>query len=265
MPRTAKDAGQVKLGFPDKGIDTSVPFDRQPADTCVVGVNVRWQDPILHRQRGGSRPGLEKWIDEQPGGATPVQMLGVVVYYDAAALLTQAEQDGLLNSPGGLVTDTMSSNFPDGPGPTGPGGNPQGGPTGQPGFNRRTPATPARKRPAKGSGVVPNRGVTATPPPPPPPPPGTLTRTFTPYVSVYNTEHVGKFHIGPVTTPLTPPTDLSGDTAANDFFGASWNLDLSAWAGTTLPTLAQINALFVAGGWADAGTPSGPYEIAVDS
>lgn len=196
--------------------------------------------------------------------ATYVQDLNFVVRFDGSALLTNYDQ---IFGPGTRIADPTSNNFPDGPGPSGPGGGPNA-PSAPPlptGFNDRNPGRNVRE---KGSGIQPLRDTgTSFSPPPPPPPPATLTRTYTPFAAVHDTEHVGIFKIGPVTVPLTPPTDLEDKTSAVDFFGSAWNImtSLNTWGGPGVPTVAEINALFVLAGWVDAGFPAGPYESSVDT
>lgn len=255
----------IGLAFPTAGMWVVAGVEEQPPNSCVSGVNVRILDPLEGRDRGGSWTGMVRAAMSRVNGGHPIQSLGFVVTTDPNATLFAFDQSS--SGPGTRISDPSSSNFPDGPGPTGPGGNPQGGPFGPPGFNRRQPVVPRTIRQG-GSGVMPTRHTpTASPPvvpsPPSPPPPATLTRTYTPFDSVYNTENVGKFSVGPFTTPLTPPTDLA--PVAVDFFGAQWNIDLSAWGGTQLPTVAEINAKFLSAGWSDTGTPAGPYRTSTDS
>lgn len=264
---------------PDESIDLSFPlagtmlvgeFGEQPAQTTIAGVNVRAQDPFELRVRGGSRRGISRLLPDRVNGSHPVQGLDFVVTTDPSATLFAVDQS--VDGPGTRIADPSTSNFPDGPGPTGPGGNPQGGPFGDPGFNRRQPVVPNTVRQG-GNGVMRQRTrppvvpPVVPPPPPPPPPPSTLTRTYTPFEVFHTPEVVGVFALGPVSVPLTPPTDLTGELVAVDYLGDGFNISplLAVWAGTTLPTLAEINAMFVTEGWADGGHPDGPYESSVDS
>jgi hypothetical protein len=85
------DEEQIKaIHFPAAGLDVSQAFWRQPnrpigsmpklpnqhfatqiyARTSAVGVNVRGFEPASGRRRGGSRPGLVKYIATVPGGVT---------------------------------------------------------------------------------------------------------------------------------------------------------------------------------------------------
>lgn len=241
-----------ELEFPLYGLDVSTAASEAPPLTAAVAVNVRRQDVFRDRERGGSRSGLTPWINDRPGGLnTPNQHLATVVHYSFEALLTQAEQDGETQAPGGLVVDTMSSN-----------------------FNARTPASPPapypRYRPDKGSGVQPNRSVgpRVNPvPPPPPPPPGPVTRTYFPFAGLEGGEALPRFSVGPFILPLTPPTDLSPTiiVAGADPCGADMLNDLASWSGTDLPSVAEVNALVLSHGCTYGGHPGGPYETSTDA
>ncbi len=67
----------LDLHFPKAGIDRSQPFGKQPnrpvangeyARTTPVAINVRCFEPATNRTRGGSRPGLKKYIPVQVSG-----------------------------------------------------------------------------------------------------------------------------------------------------------------------------------------------------
>lgn len=201
-----------------------------------------------------------------------VQDLNVVVLFDLAGLLTTEDQ---VSGPGDRIADPSTSNFPDGPGPGGPGSGPGAGPeapTSPPhpaGFNRRLPPEGRNSR-DKGSGVQPARrhGTPVSPPP------TTLTRTYSPFAEAHTGEMFGSFRLGPVSLPLVPPTDLSNSGAFStpvDYYGdgyATFGVDggLAAWAGTTLPTVAELNAICLANGWAGSPpTNNGPYQTSSDS
>lgn len=62
---------EQELMFPTKGVDLSLEFDRQPGGTTVYARNVRTQDPLDFRDRGGSRPGLSKYVAAAPGASPP--------------------------------------------------------------------------------------------------------------------------------------------------------------------------------------------------
>ncbi len=81
------------LHFPKAGVDVSQAFGAQPArkigeegeyaKTTPVGVNVRGVDPSELRYRGGTRPGLSKWISTRPIGSTRWVLQGLDVVYGA--------------------------------------------------------------------------------------------------------------------------------------------------------------------------------------
>src|SRR5262245_22119952 len=50
------------LPFPAKGIDRSQGFGTQPDGSTILGTNVRVFEPLTQRGRGGSRPGLRRYI-----------------------------------------------------------------------------------------------------------------------------------------------------------------------------------------------------------
>lgn len=78
---------EISLSFPFAGVDVSVAFCKQPnrpvqgkySRTTVFGANVRAFDSQA-RMRGGSRPGLVKYIATRPGGIQYItQSLAVLV------------------------------------------------------------------------------------------------------------------------------------------------------------------------------------------
>lgn len=82
--------------FPRAGADTSLAFWRQPnralrnkddyARSSIKAVNVRGYDPLSMRYRGGSRAGLERYIDAQAAGQEwIIQGLSVVISTAASA------------------------------------------------------------------------------------------------------------------------------------------------------------------------------------
>lgn len=82
------------LHFPLSGVDVSTAFDRQRIGS-VEGVysystpdavNVRSIEPNTNRARGGSRPGLKKYVAARPMGVRwVVQDLNVIVIASAEA------------------------------------------------------------------------------------------------------------------------------------------------------------------------------------
>lgn len=84
------------LHFPFAGVDTSSAFSRQPnrqvaeglyARSCAVGVNVRGYEPGTDRLRGGSRPGLVKWLPAAPVEGWIIQDLRVIVTVSESAVV----------------------------------------------------------------------------------------------------------------------------------------------------------------------------------
>jgi hypothetical protein len=66
----------VPVQFPLSGLDASRAFARQAPETTAHAQNIRSYDRLEDRKRGGSRPGLTRWINgAMPGG---VQGLGSV-------------------------------------------------------------------------------------------------------------------------------------------------------------------------------------------
>lgn len=82
----------IELLFPLGGIDVAGPYSKQRPLTTPLAVNVRGDDIFLSRGRGGSRPGINKFITEQvPEGPELLQFLGQVVVHDGDYLLTAFE------------------------------------------------------------------------------------------------------------------------------------------------------------------------------
>lgn len=68
----------IDLRFPIKGIDVSQGYGMQQPGTTPIGQNVRAYDAQM-RARGGTRPGLSKYIGVQVNGASVIQELNYVV------------------------------------------------------------------------------------------------------------------------------------------------------------------------------------------
>lgn len=79
----------VEAVFPLRGIDVSTEIAEQREGTTRVGVNVRVQEPQTLRNRGGARPGMEKYIAAQVNGDNPIQMLDIIVDPTTDALLSE--------------------------------------------------------------------------------------------------------------------------------------------------------------------------------
>ncbi len=124
----------IDVPFPLSGIDVSGEYGVQRPGTTAKAKNVRANDPILERNRGGSRHGMIKYPAEQiPEGSTPFQNLAQLVLLDAAYLLA-AFQDLQTT----FVPDTSTNN-----------------------NSTRNP--PGRLIPVNGSGVPPNRNYPLDP------------------------------------------------------------------------------------------------------
>lgn len=80
MPRPIAAQEQfLDLPFPMKGVDMALGFNAQPPGSTPVGDNVRVMETITLRDRGGSRPGLAKYIATAVNGTALIQELQPVV------------------------------------------------------------------------------------------------------------------------------------------------------------------------------------------
>lgn len=86
------EAQDFPLEFPVSGIDVSVEYGRRPAGTTETGENVRAFDSLEDRQRGGSRPGLTKLVNERVNGDNEVQHLDVLVDPTTPALNAEVDE-----------------------------------------------------------------------------------------------------------------------------------------------------------------------------
>jgi hypothetical protein len=73
------------MAFPLGGIDAEQPFDLQPPGTTPCAVNVCSVDPTSNRARGGSRPGLGRFLPPLPT-LSGIQSLDIIVDPQADAL-----------------------------------------------------------------------------------------------------------------------------------------------------------------------------------
>lgn len=95
MPRTIARQRRVELRFPAAGMHRRQAYPQQPPFTTPATCNVRPDDLLEHRDRGGSRPGVGKEFYEQvSGAANPIRLLTQVT-----ALATDGAQ---------MWTDTFS-------------------------------------------------------------------------------------------------------------------------------------------------------------
>lgn len=73
------DEKEMGVPFPVAGIDLSTEFSRQPPMTTPEALNVRSFDTLTERGRGGSRPGLTKFIDATVNGVSAIQHITILV------------------------------------------------------------------------------------------------------------------------------------------------------------------------------------------
>lgn len=78
----------ISVIFPVSGIDVAGEYSGQRQNTTPDAVNVRVEDPLEGRMRGGSRHGLEKYPNQRlPSGDNVVQCLGQVTVVSGNFLL----------------------------------------------------------------------------------------------------------------------------------------------------------------------------------
>lgn len=103
----------VDFRFPIKGIDLSQAYSLQPADTTPIGQNVRAYDALQARARGGSRPGLAKYVSAIVGPGGLIQELNSLVgvgYTPPGPTGTQGFVQGSAGNTGtGSLTDTFAA------------------------------------------------------------------------------------------------------------------------------------------------------------
>lgn len=98
-----------ELLFPTKGLDLSLEFDRQPEDTTVYARNVRTNDRIEFRDRGGSRAGLSKYLAAKPGQPDRHVILTITSNGAGGVRVTCGDNPQLLGDGSEVVTITGSS------------------------------------------------------------------------------------------------------------------------------------------------------------
>lgn len=106
MPTPVMSLEQFMEGvFPLRGIDISSEIAEQRPGTTRTGVNVRGQEMLTLRSRGGSRPGTDKFIVDQVSGDNFVQCLEIIVDPTTDALLPESDTFS------GDVVDSSTSNL----------------------------------------------------------------------------------------------------------------------------------------------------------
>lgn len=81
----------LELTFPLGGINTGTEFQLQPANTTPIAINVRSIDPIEHRNRGASRCGIRKYVDQKLGLLSLIQHMNIIVDPTIEATLSEAD------------------------------------------------------------------------------------------------------------------------------------------------------------------------------
>jgi hypothetical protein len=153
----------IDLRFPSRGIDRAQGYGMQREGTTQEGANVLVSEPLTGRSRGGMRPGLSKYVDDQTSDSM-VQELNFVIVQSAQGLPTTVDLGWPTfvydpSSPGPPTSwGTIPLLDPDGD-PLGTPGNPVTGTTQQ----TRNPIDPStgspRKVRDKGSGIQPNKNT----------------------------------------------------------------------------------------------------------
>lgn len=171
MARKPQKGQDAPLPFPLAGLDSSDPHDKQRPLTTRDGENVQSFDVLENRARGGSRPGLTKYVLDTVSGEAghPVQNLNFLVVISDDAMLDDDSRFG--GNSGGNIGGNIGGGTPGGPGlggdgigpatPPGPGGDVI--PDGSTGRGRRRMPPGGRLIRPGGSGVRPTRnGKTRT-------------------------------------------------------------------------------------------------------
>lgn len=144
----------LSVEFPLRGIAVDCELGQQPPGTTPDATNVRGRDSILHRMRGGSRPGIEKYPTQQlPSGSHVVQFLGQLVVLDPDYLLSTFE-----DFQPDFVTDPSTNNGGT-RNPTGRKINPTGSGVQ---TNRNRPSNPRRRVSVVASAAIQDNGSNVT-------------------------------------------------------------------------------------------------------
>lgn len=111
----------IDLRWPSGGVFKRARYADKPPVYCEDALNVRPDDTILGRERGGKRPGLVKAFAQQLGSGNPIKLLTEVTY-DSSGITTQliASSNGslyrniagtltVISSAVTLASDTLSA------------------------------------------------------------------------------------------------------------------------------------------------------------
>lgn len=82
---TGKPDIEASIPWPFRGIDRSMAFGQQPPGTTPDSQNVRSHDPVTDRQRGSSRPGLDRYLAEQLAVASIQDIDSILLAIDQTA------------------------------------------------------------------------------------------------------------------------------------------------------------------------------------
>lgn len=100
----------LELLFPVKGMDITTEFELQPPSTSPLAINVRAIEPGTQRNRGGSRPGIRRYVDQKLGLNSLIQHLNIIVDPTIDATLSEVEdvdtfddETGVLDPSGGRL------------------------------------------------------------------------------------------------------------------------------------------------------------------
>jgi len=78
----------LPLGFPTSGLNENFSFTGQPENTAPDLRNVRAHEMTSGRARGGQRPGISKYLDEQHSGSSNIQCISHIITGKAWSAVT---------------------------------------------------------------------------------------------------------------------------------------------------------------------------------
>lgn len=102
----------LPLRWPMGGLVKRVAYTQQDQQTTGYALNVRSDEAIAGRERGGSRPGMSRPFDEQLGSGNKVRLVSDVEYVTSSTLRTQlvASDNGLLyREVAGVMSNLVSA------------------------------------------------------------------------------------------------------------------------------------------------------------
>lgn len=93
---------ELELLFPVAGMDITTEFELQPPSTSALAINVRAIEPGSQRNRGGSRSGIRKYVDQKLGLHSLIQHLNIIVDPTVEATLSVLEDDTTFDNGTGI-------------------------------------------------------------------------------------------------------------------------------------------------------------------